>query len=539
MATSVLDLFTTAARQAIETGQQYAQSVREVAQANERDSTKLLDIISTAAGADTVLATEAQNNQMAVQAAKERARQAAGGEEKMLQGIQEVVAGTEQVKAKTAEVVRKRNRSILDLVSDPIGTLKDIVTLEQSETELQGAVLTTGNAALGVTQRYTALQQGFKEAEDMKIVANAATLDASAKKIAAIRDEALVKAQIEGRKYNLVGMQTVQQMRVQEVELLQKAISVGNAEEQLKLTKNAQALSAERLRLDKIQVQQQTAARQEAADEITLVSNAIKQGMSVAGLSVPESTLLKVHARQAITNPNSDAAKYMAIGMRNMSIGANSNMLGANAAESYGLIESLDVRVPPQMQASVQILRDAAALVKVDRKANPAAWNAELNKKAGEIIANEFANPTVGGVADFGPNLATYIQSTPALMQLPVTQKLIAPLLQTGQSIADPSALMRLGISAVTKGTITSSELAGGMSAIYRQAALMHGEATRIRDLGIIPPKLGMMYNAKLDTGTFGRDKVDLTNNSELGRWIAKAIAEQTRIGFGRSAGVN
>lgn len=539
MATSVLELFTAAAKQSIETGQRYAQSVREVAQANERDSMKLLDIISTAAAADTTLATEAQNNQMAVQAAKERVRQAAGGEAKMLQGIEEVVAGTEAVKAKTAEVVRKRNRSIFDLVSDPIGTVKDMVTLEQSETELQSAVLTTGNAALGVTQRYTALQQGFKEAEDMKIVANAATLDASAKKLAAIRDEALIKAQIEGRKYNLAGLQAVQQMSVQEVELLSKAISVSNAQEQLQLARQAQQLSAERLRLDKIQVQQQMEARKEAADEITLVSNAIKQGMSVAGLTVPESTLLKVHARQAITNPNSDAAKYMAIGMRNMAVGANSNMLGATPAESYGLIESLDMKIPPQMQGAVQVLRDAAQLVKVDRKKDPTAWNNELNKKVGEVVVNEFANPTPGGIADIGPNLATYIQSTPALMQLPVTQKFLSPLLQTGQSIADPSAVMKLGVAAVIKGTLTSSELASGMSAIYRQGALMHGEATRIRDLGIIPPNLGVMYNAKLDTGTFGKEKIDLTKDSELGRWIAKSIAERVRPGFGRIPGVN
>jgi len=131
MATSVLDLFTAAAKRSIETGQQYQQAVQETARANERDSMKLLDIISTAAGADTVLSNEAQANQMAVQTAKDRARQAAGGEEKMLQGIREVVAGTEVVKEKTAEVVRKRNRSIFDLVSDPIGTIKDMVTLDQ------------------------------------------------------------------------------------------------------------------------------------------------------------------------------------------------------------------------------------------------------------------------------------------------------------------------------------------------------------------------------------------------------------------------
>jgi len=539
MATSVLDLFTAAAKRSIETGQQYQQAVQETARANERDSMKLLDIISTAAGADTVLSNEAQANQMAVQTAKDRARQAAGGEEKMLQGIREVVAGTEVVKEKTAEVVRKRNRSIFDLVSDPIGTIKDMVTLDQSETELQGAVQITANTALGVTQRYTALQQGFKEAEDMKIVANAATMDASAKKIAAIRDEALIKAQIEGRKYNIAGIQAAQQMSVQEVELLQKAISVGNAQEQLQLARQAQALSAERLKLDRVQVQAQMDARAEAKDEITLVSTAIKQGMSVAGLAVPETTLLKVHARQAITNPNSDAAKYMAIGMRNMAVGANSNMLGATPAESVGLIESLDMKIPPQMQNSVQILRDAAALVKVDRKKDPAAWNVEFNKKAQELVNNEFTNPTAGGVADIGPNLATYIQSTPALLQLPVTQKLITPLLQAGQSIADPSAVMKLGVAAVTKGDLTSTELASGMSAIYRQAALMHGETTRIRDLGIIPPKLGLMYNVRLDTDTFGKTRVDLTDSNELGRWIAKAIAERTRVGFSRAAGVN
>lgn len=539
MATSVLNEFTRALESARAANQQYVNKVNETAQANERDSMKLLDIISTAAGADATLVTEQQNNQMAVQAAKERARQAAGGEEKMLQGIREVVAGTEVVKEKTAEVVRKRNRSIFDLVSDPIGTVKDMITLDQSETELRGAVEITANTALGVTQRYTALQQGFKEAEDMKIVANAATLDASAKKIAAIRDEALIKAQIEGRKYNLAGIQAVQQMSVQEVELLSKAISVGNAQEQLQLARQAQALSAERLRLDKIQVQQQMAARQEAADEITLVSNAIKQGMSVAGLAVPESTLLKVHARQAITNPNSDAAKYMAIGMRNMAVGANSNMLGATPAESYGLIESLDMKIPAQMQGAVQVLRDAAQLVKADRKKDPAAWNAELNKYTKQLVENEFANPTPGGIADIGPNLATYIQSTPALLQLPVTQKLLSPMIQAGQSIADPSAVMKLGVAAVTKGTLTSSELASGMSAIYRQGALMHGEATRIRDLGIIPPNLGVMYNAKLDTGTFGKEKIDLTKDTELSRWIAKSIAERVRPGFGHIPGVN
>lgn len=507
-------------------------TAKELANANERDSMSMLDAVSLNAGADKVLAEEAWKAAKAVEDAKARARQAAGGEAKMLELISATVQGGDKVRGLAAEVERKQNRSIFDLVSDPIGTIKDIVTLDNSKEALQGAVQTTSATALAATQRHTALQHGFKESEDLKNTVTAATLQAANDKIDAIRMENSAKARIQGRMYNLDGVKTALAMSVQEAQSYSQIFGTTqavqqqqNQMEQLQISRNNSATSQAHLELAKKQFQEQLKVRQEASDEIAVVSGAIRNGMAAAGVQVPGEAALRLHAKEAISDKNSPFYQYYAIGLRNSALGPNAAVLGATPGEAYDILSRRDlpIAVPDVVKPVLGILKDAASLVKgVDKKSQPEAWNKAYGEQVKSLMGAESINITSASFLDVGKSLDGYISGSPALTALPITTKFLAPMIQAGQSIADPVVTLKLGTEAVAKGVLTSDELIGGMSAIYRQAAITHAQALRLKDFGIITPyAAGAEYNVKMGFS----DKINLTSSTELSKWVARNLA--------------
>ena len=116
-------------------------------------------------------------------------------------------------------------------------------------------------------------------------------------------------------------------------------------------------------------------------------------------------------------------------------------------------------------------------------------------------------------------SLTTYIQN-PTLAALGVTQKLLAPMAAAGDSLSDPRAVLKAGASAVAKGLITSTEFSqlGDLSA----PSWIHQKAIGLI-VGIVPPMAGRQYNlgGMGFTGT-----VNLVDNTELSRWLAKNMAK-------------
>jgi hypothetical protein len=171
------------------------------------------------------------------------------------------------------------------------------------------------------------------------------------------------------------------------------------------------------------------------------------------------------------------------------------------------------------------ILMASPKTAQLSRKKDPQAWSNAFNAAVKEVVEIEFADVRLGGLADPGPALSGYISTVSDLAALPVTKKLLQPLVQSGASIADPVATMRAGVAAVAKGQLTSAELVNGMSSIYGKAMLIHMQNARFYDFGIAPPNLGRTYNVKMPGTAFVPKTVNLADQTALGQWVSRELA--------------
>lgn len=531
MATSSADLIRQAILDAQKMSAVYADTVRETAKMDERASSKMYDLVATVHGATGVQLAEQAKATMEVQEAKARAREAAGGEAKMLQGIRDVTAKADAANAAMTKFRATGARSLTDFFSDPVGIISDVVNLPGYKLEANNAITEAQVALAGVTQRHTALQAGYKEAEDAKITVNAATMQADAQKILASQQTAMLESEIKGRALNLVGIEAVTKMSLQNVDLAAKLLSTDQAVEQMRNARAQLAMSQESHKKNMELVNKRLEQEGQQLDEIGLYSQAIARQSAANGVAITDPTMLRVMAKQALQNPDSTPGKLAAFGLRNMALGKNSNMIGADPAEAQEAKETFDVKLPESVQMASQILEQVSAdmaadkKLNIDRKKQPDAWKAEFNKRANVAVAESFANPTRGSIADFTPQFSTYIQSSPAAVSLPVYQKLLGPMIAAGQDISDPNALMRLGVKQVAEGTLTSDELVGGMTAAFRIAAMAHAQTTRLGDLGFVPPAAGIMYNTRLSNVYGGYVKVNLVDYTDLSKWVARHLA--------------
>lgn len=559
MATSLSDLIL----QQIQEAQTAAYNVRETtkrdAMLNERASMKLAEAATAQSAADAAIAREREQGQIAIQEARARLREKAGGESKLLSDMEAIVAGGNVVMQKTQEVVRKRNRSIFDLVTDPIETIKDFVTLEQSETELEGAVLQTTNLTTTTAQRYQALTQGNAEIESTKIVSNAATLQAIDAKQLAIQAENLTKAEIQGRAYNLDAVRAALQAEMTDVDLASKALSTEQAVEQMRMARERMSIdraqnarAAEAWKVQKEQMAKQAVKEQQAEDEIAYYESAMRRGLEVLGQAVPPSIGMRSRVMQAVRNPNSKDAELLDFGLQNMSMGPKSARFGVTPAESATVIDKFNVFPNEQMKPVLAILQRAQETLaknpQLDRKKDPAKWDAAFNKQVNQEIDNAFSNPGSNPITNVGPHLGTYITQMPDVASLPFVKTVISPFMQAGQPVPAPEQLATLGIAAVREGRITSEQFTGGMATLMSKSMNAHMKAFRLEDFGIVIRKAGVQYQATLP-GAFGfnTSTIDLTDRVSLKTWMASELARQMGtigrmqsgqgLGLGKAAG--
>jgi hypothetical protein len=517
---------------------QTAGAIKDASASNTANIEAIIQGISASSSAAQKIAEEEFATVQQVEQSKARMRDAAGGEAKTIQGIEAVVQGADRVNTLTQEVVRKQNRSIFDLFSDPIGLITDVVTLEKSEQELKGQVATTSAALTGVQQRHQVLTMGFQEAEQSKITATTAKLAAVKEKAAAELQVEIAKANLEGTKYNLQGIKDVQQLSITEVELAGKALNAQQAEQQMRLAREAAARDAQRLALARQEASLRAKAMQEGVDDINRAGQLIRAGAAATGMDLPQDqAAMRLMVREAMGNPNSQAAQFYWRGVRNSTPGQGSR-IGTTPADSLDILGRETTNLPKELAATQQVLTRALEVVNkpgkggapaVDRKKDPAAWEKAYNDATDKVLADMYGEviPGSGNLADIGRFVPGVLQTNPDLAALPVTKKFLAPLVATGNNLSDPRQYMKLGVTAVAQGKMTSEEFLSGMPAIMQKTAMLRVQEARVGDFGLVPPKAGRTYNVRMEDGQV----YDLTQRIDLQRWMAKELGRQATMG--------
>lgn len=530
MADSVLDLILRQAQKSMQSTADVQQVAKETFIGQEKLQGQITDIYDQTAQSAAVVARQAQEANIAVNRAKVQAVTAAGvaadgSAGRIIDLLGEQRKAGDAVLSRLDEVNRKRNRSIFDIVSDPIGTITDMVTLDRSEQQLRGEVAKADALGKEIVNTNNALQETFQTQESLKVVSTAATADAAAQ-IAAAEAQVLAKrSQMEGLKYNLLGIQAIQQADVQTLELLGKSQNAIQAEQTMRIQNENLKINLRQLKIQEENVAMQRAAKKEQSDFDAYLADNIATSMKSMGLVVPNGVGMK----QAVAMFKAGDTSYMyhaKNGKRIRDTGGGTAYIGASPDEAVTVISQLDINLPEQMKPTLNILKiamDDPALARIDRKKEPDKWVSEYNKSVDRIVGEQSASilPGSGNPFDVG-SLTTYIQN-PTLAALGVTQKLLAPMAAAGDSLSDPRAVLKAGASAVAKGLITSTEFSQ-LGVIYQQSSLIHQKAIGLDRVGIVPPMAGRQYNIQMGFGNGGT--TNLTDNTELGRWLAKSMAQ-------------
>lgn len=531
MATSI-DTLLRAAGQVEQSSAQLAVQRQKNAKANEDDVLAYIDAVGRGSVAQRDMAREADAMAMALDSAKAGIMEVRGGPARLQADLRKVMDQGADLEVQTAELVRKNTRSIFDIISDPVGVIKDMVTLSDTEEKVKGsaAKLQASRASLQATHQ--TVVESVTQLESTKPTITAALAQARQEQMLAAAQATIAQARIEGRKHGIDGYKAA--VEADQV-MLSSAVTVrgaAQAEEQLVLQREAAIAAADQRNIQRtlLQLQQQELKDKEAYRNF--YKDTLARGMSSVGLKAPDSAGLAVLAEQAMKDPNSEAARHFARGMMQITVPAAGNRIAPTAWEAYQTIKTDTVNLPPEMQAAQKVLDDAAALLQttaaktkeLDAKKNPQAYAAAFDGAVKQVLDAEFMDvrTDVPGLANPFPNLSTYVMASPTLANLPITQKFLKPMIDQGIPLSNPAALMKQGVAAIQAGTISSGEFMVGINLIVAGAMKQHLALARATDLGLVPPTT---LNVKLPGPGGAMRTVNMLNQTAIAQWTAAQIA--------------
>lgn len=536
MATSI-DTLLRAAGEAQQSSASLAAERQKVAKANEDDVLAYIDAVGRGSIAQRDMAREADAMAMALDSAKAGLMEVRGGPTRLQADLRKVMDQGADLEVQTAELVRKNTRSIFDIVSDPVGVLKDIVTVGETEEKVKGAAakLQTSRATLQATHQ--TVVESVTQLESTRPTITAALAQARQEQMLAAAQATIAQARIEGRKHGIDGYKAAVDADISALQIAGTVRGAMIQEEQLLLQREAAVNAAEEknIRLTMLKLQQTELKDVQARKDF--YKSTIARSMTSVGLKPPEGPALEIMAEQAAKDPNSEAARHFNRGMMQLSVPGAGNRIAPTAYEASQVLKNDTVNLPPETIAVQEVLAKADALLQataakqgLDAKKNPQAVAAAYDAAVKQVLDAEFMDvrTDVPGLANPFPNLGTYVMASPVTANLPITQKFIKPLLDQGISISNPAVLMKQGVAAVQAGTLTSSEFIVGMNLIANSAVKQHQALARATDFGLVPPTT-LNVRLPVNRGPFGNSRlVNMTSPSDLAMYFAEQTPFKT-----------
>lgn len=203
-------------------------------------------------------------------------------------------------------------------------------------------------------------------------------------------------------------------------------------------------------------------------------------------------------------------------------------IIGPSPADAYDNIISLQMRLTDSQNKVVEVLRDVRqALPSTAYDPKTGKVNAKAYNDAVENTFNEYSRSIRSGSGnpfDIG-DLAPHVTGLSQLQGLPLVQKVLMPAVTAKQPLSDPAKVIELAITAARKGEVTMPQIVDGISTIYQSANGINQTQSGFISMGIVPPKGGLTYNARLGFAT----TVNLLDPVEVGRYISQQMMAASR----------
>jgi hypothetical protein len=344
--------------------------------------------------------------------------------------------------------------------------------------------------------------------------------------------EAMIRSrqlEIEGIKYDTESVNVLLQANKQQIDALHMLKGSKDSDVRLQLSLDSASQQREQWEWNKAQDQIAKVARETktSVDDSTL--EYINISRRVGG--VPELSKNEYANFAKLDDKQSDLKYHLKNGMQIVATGRKA--LASNPAEALEAVREHELNVPEAQQQTLLLIQEAERIAKAtprDPKDTRGLKDA-INKQTNEFIKQQYGAIKQGSIFDVG-ELKPYLQSSPELASLPVTKKIFEPAIAAGQPLNDTKVILGLGIEAVKRGNLTSSEFLG-LSDIYRRASQINAVSRGFLKNGIVVPDNGAKYQVRIG-GMFNSKTIDMNDPVSLSTYLAGQLVPAGSSGIGQ-----
>lgn len=381
----------------------------------------------------------------------------------------------------------------------------------------------------------------------------AASVAASTRSAAVNATLAAHKAEQQGLSYNVAGIQAALNEKKEVLGLQFQANNAVNTERQIGISLQNLALNQAEFKFKQQEYNERREDKQAQQQLGQSVVDTINRGR--VALLGPGSELDDISGKMILTTLKGKTPlsvqmqKFYEAGEQAKLTGIN--IIGASPAQAAATLQSIPVQLNPTQNVIKDML--AASFQQVSSairgeatgvaSTNPALKG--INPKDPVAVANALNNvaqQTLNGFArDIKPgdasnpyqiaSINSLVLNSPTVAQLPIVQKVFAPLIKSGVALTDPKQIMTYVGNAVADGTITHDQ-ALELSTIYHVGVKTNLAMRNLPGFGLVP---SLSYNTKVETNPAGwstQETVDLTKPDAISRALIKVQSYRLKEGM-------
>lgn len=449
-----------------------------------------------------------------------------------------------ETKMESARTIAEKQQ--VGLFDDPLQYIKNQFTINDDIAEHNAAnqqfnAIQTRIATLNQnTQASIATQRQLETGIDETSAAAASRVAGYKSRIAA------TNAEITALKYGADGIAAVLGASKESLNASQTAFAAMNADQQIKLGQAqlqlAKENAAERTREFNERMDEKADERQQGSYMV----DSINKGRAARGLMPLDPMEGKMAVRGLMGKGGIIKSEWQgdyAAGQR-----IDSGVSGSIAANPIDLISRQASGTPLNLTAqqkpildvaeqAVQIIHAAQnpdsveakkykGLVGLDPKKDPESFKSAVNTMTQILIKDQSAKVNYEDRNNIFniPNIKTIAANQPVVANLPVYQKVLKPVIDSGIDLSNPKAVFNLIGDAFANGTITYKE-AIDATTIYHVGVGIN--AAQRNTMGVAGVAMPMQYNAEIEinpNGLIGKKAtINLTDPSQFGRALIQS----------------
>ena len=422
--------------------------------------------------------------------------------------------------AKNKELSRAVSSKFLD---DPIQFIKDQIFLESTETEAKVATQRASSAAATLSNLQSLTQGAAVSQNAIAATRTDASVQASMEGLAAESGAKAAAQRIQNAGINFNGIQKLQELSLQEINLRSTAYSAARQEDQFKLAQENAAFQRENqalLRQERLdRLEQKQADRAEEED----LANLVRAGAAVFGYkdvnAFPTSKIL-----QLLKLKDPKVSQYLTAGMKTTAIGYP--VVSENVGEAAHLVATTGAPLRPEQDNLKRFLQ---SMWQEGITANPGAKQefivSQVSKFASSTAAMQGKNIKPGDASNiYAPPALPTVLGIPAITSSPLYQGVFKEQMQTGVlKEFNPDQLIEMTVAGIKAGKVSINDASEGLQGIFNGAKEVNNRSMNYPGFGL-PLQKG--YNTTVTSGLGFSRAYDLTQKQAIDQILNSKLSK-------------